>query len=106
MGFFWEFRKSNAALYGNETRRRTIASMDIWNDGTGTIKTGNYIGVIRKDDPPIERRGCVMNYSRLNQPVWSLVGAFLKLFAHTEHPASLMQLDGSSTSDTRRDGTR
>jgi len=74
--------------FGDEARRRTIASMDIWNDGSGTIENGNYEGIIYTDDSSVFRRARVVNYSRLTHPVWSLVGTFLRLFGHAEPPAA------------------
>ena len=69
---------------GDDRKRREIALMTITNDGTGDIKTGNYVG-------SVFRKGClaedrtkrplrsaeVKGYKRLNLHVWSLVGRML-----------------------------
>lgn len=71
---------------GDETRKRTLATMEIANDATGTTEVGNYTGTLHAEYTPKDgRKGRVMNFNRRRQSVWSLVGAFLKLWGHTGH---------------------
>lgn len=71
---------------GDEPRKRTLATMEIANDRTGDQETGNYTGTLHAEyTPPSGRRGSVTNFNRQRQSVWSLVGAFLKLWGHTSH---------------------
>jgi hypothetical protein len=71
---------------GDEGRKRTIATMEIANDGTGTPDLGNYTGTLHAEYTKAGRRvGRVCNFHRRQQSVWSLVGAFLKLWGHTKH---------------------
>jgi hypothetical protein len=66
--------------------------MEIANDGTGTVETGNYTGVLHAEYTTASgRKGTVANFSRQRQSVWCLVGAFLKLWGHTEHSLSHMK---------------
>jgi hypothetical protein len=67
--------------FGDETRKREIASMDLWNDGTGNVYNGNYEG---KASVPAsiysekqEAHGIVSKYDR-QQNVWNLVARMLK----------------------------
>jgi hypothetical protein len=77
---------------GDESRRRTLASMDIANDGTGTRTVGNYRGTLHAEyTGPHGRHGNVFGYNRTSQSVWSLVGAFLKLWGHTKHSPKLLR---------------
>jgi len=84
--------------HGIESRKRTVGTLHIINDGSGTIETGNYTGILRTDDPSDERHGRVEEYPRLSKPVWSLVGAFLELFGFTGYPTELMSEDPSRKS--------
>ena len=76
---------------GDETRKRTLGRMDIANDATGDVETGHYLGTLHAEyTKPEGRRGRVTAFNRRKQSVWSLVGAFLKLWGHTKHSPLLM----------------
>lgn len=79
---------------GDETKKRPLAMMEIANDGTGSDATGNYHGVMVAEYTS-GRKGSVTNFDRKRQSVWSLVGAFLKLFGHTKHSPQFMTEDKS-----------
>lgn len=71
--------------HGDETRKRTIGLMEIANDGTGDVETGHYRGKLIAEYTD-GRPGRIENFRRQRQSVWSLIGAFLKLWGHTKHP--------------------
>ncbi|MEO0797392.1 MAG: hypothetical protein AAFX93_19750 [Verrucomicrobiota bacterium] len=76
---------------GVESAKRTIATMDIANDSTGTDEIGNYRGTLHAEYTGSDgRKGYVRQFKRQHQSVWSLVGAFLKLWGHTSHSPKLM----------------
>jgi hypothetical protein len=75
--------------HGNEIAKRTLAVMEIANDGTGTQTTGNYNATLVAEYTR-GRHGRVEGFNRKQQSVCSLVGAFLKLFGHTKHSPKLM----------------
>lgn len=76
---------------GVEANKRQLAMMEIDNDGSGDLKTGNYHGVLHAEyTSPDGRHGYVQQFRRQDQSVWSLVGAFLKLWGHTKHSPKLM----------------
>lgn len=76
---------------GVETRARTLGVMEISNDATGDEATGNYTGkLVAEYTPAGGRPGRVTSFDRRRQSVWSLVGAFLKLWGHTKHSPSQM----------------
>lgn len=71
---------------GDETRKRVLGTMVVCNDGTGNELLGNYNGTLHAEYTGSGGRpGRVMNFRRTRQSVWSLVGAFLKLWGHTRH---------------------
>ena len=71
---------------GDESRKRTLGVLNIANDGTGTKQVGNYQGTLHAEyTAPNGQNGKVLNFNRQSQSVWSLVGAFLKMFGHTSH---------------------
>lgn len=77
--------------HGIESRKRTLAKMEIVNDATGDAEVGNYTGKLCAEyTGPDGRIGYVTQYHRKTQSVWSLVGAFLKLWGHTKHSPRLM----------------
>jgi hypothetical protein len=78
---------------GDESKARTLATMEIANDGTGDLQVGHYTGTLHAEyTKPEGRRGRVINFNRRKQSVWSLVGAFLKLWGHTAHsPKEMMK---------------
>lgn len=67
--------------------------MEIANDGTGDLMTGHYNGTLHAEYTKAGgRKGRVINFNRRKQSVWSLVGAFLKLWGHTAHsPKEMMK---------------
>lgn len=76
---------------GDESRKRTLAIMEIANDGTGTSQVGNYTGTLHAEyTGPEGRHGKVFSFRRKGQSVWTLIGAFLKLWGHTKHSPKLM----------------
>jgi hypothetical protein len=78
--------------HGVESRKRTIGTLTIRNTGTGTEEVGNYKAVLNAEYMKGDgRSGQVFSFHRKNRSVWSLVGAFLKLFGHTTHPPRLMR---------------
>lgn len=77
---------------GDESKARTLGTMEIANDGTGTHEVGDYDGILHAEyTGPNGRIGRVVQFNRKRQSVWSLVGAFLKLWGHTKHSPSLME---------------
>ena len=77
--------------HGDETKKRTLGSMDIINTGKGTEETGIYKGLLFAGyTGPKGRLGVVREFHRQSNSVWSLVGAFLKLWGHTKHSPKLM----------------
>lgn len=77
--------------HGSEARKRIIGTLEIANDSTGTDSMGNYIGILHAEyTDPVGRRGRITQFMRRRQSVWSLIGAFLKLWGHTKHSASNM----------------
>jgi hypothetical protein len=81
-------------------RNRTLGTLDICNDATGTDRVGNYHGTLhaeytRKDG----RKGSVTQFNRRSQSVWSLVGAFLKMWGHTGHSPKHLHKDDSILPD-------
>lgn len=68
------------------SKDRVLGRMIIKNDGTGTQEVGNYTAELHAEyTPTLGRSGAVRNFNRRQQSVWSLVGAFLKLWGHTKH---------------------
>lgn len=77
---------------GNESKKKQLGMMEIANEGTGSMLEGNYEGTLHAEyTPPAGRIGRVRKFNRKTQSVWSLVGAFLKLWGHTRHSPSLME---------------
>ena len=80
--------------FGNESspHKRTLGTLEIANDASGSAMSGNYTGVLHAEYTSGDgRRGLVTGFHRHDQSVWSLVGAFLKLFGHTKHSPSKME---------------
>jgi hypothetical protein len=78
--------------HGDEAHKRQLAVMEIANDGTGNVSTGNYRGTLHAEYTPEKgRHGQVFEFHRQRQSVWSLVGAFLKLWGHTSHSPAKMR---------------
>jgi hypothetical protein len=68
------------------SRSRTLGTMTIANDGTGTREVGNYVGTLHAEYTGSSgRTGRVTNFNRRRQSTFSLIGAFLKLWGHTSH---------------------
>lgn len=73
------------------TQRRVLGTLEIANDGTGTLHEGNYNGILHAEyTDPAGRKGKVLKFNRRKQSVWSLIGAFLKLWGHTSHSPKLL----------------
>lgn len=64
--------------HGDETRKRTLGSADIWNDGSGDISTGNYGYRIRGKDGRVFRVGTVTGFRRLSASAWQLLALALR----------------------------
>lgn len=78
--------------HGDESRAYKLGTMEIANDGTGGQNVGNYSGTLHAEYTSADgRKGRVECFDRQNQSVWSLVGAFLKLWGHTKHSPSKMR---------------
>ena len=76
---------------GNEQRKRTLGTLEICNDATGDDSIGNYEGRLNAEyTDESGRYGRVMQFNRRGQSVWSLIGAFLKLWGHTKHSPKCM----------------
>lgn len=73
----------------DSSRNRILGRMEIANDTTGDAEIGNYEGTLQAEYCR-GRKGQVLNFNRQSQSVWSLVGAFLKLWGHTKHSPKLM----------------
>jgi hypothetical protein len=72
--------------HGDPTRIRKLGVMEIANDATGDLQIGNYRGTLHAEyTGPDGRKGQITNFHRQKQSVWSLIGAFLKLWGHTKH---------------------
>ncbi len=79
--------------HGDPTNPRTLGVLDIENDGTGDDDTGHYNGELHAEyTGPHGRKGRVENFHRQQQSVWSLVGAFLKMWGHTKHSPKFLKL--------------
>ena len=71
--------------HGNPSKeaRKTLAQMVIANDGSGTMKRGNYTGsTIRKGTLKQQRAGRVENHARLHHHVWVLVRKMLEAMGY------------------------
>lgn len=87
--------------HGSEAHKKTLAVMEIANDGTGDRTIGNYNATMTAEYTE-GRHGRVEGFSRNAQSVWSLVGAFLKLFGHTKHsPKRMLQGERFKLSNMR-----
>lgn len=75
--------------HGKEENKRMLGVMLIANDGSGTATVGNYVGSMESEYG--QRAGTVKGFNRKTQSVWSLVGAFLKLWGHTKHSPKWLQ---------------
>lgn len=76
---------------GDESRARPLGKLEICNDATGDKRLGHYEGTLHAEYTQADgRKGRVMSFNRQRQSVWSLVGAFLKLWGHTRHSPKLM----------------
>ena len=77
--------------HGIEDSKRTLHVLEISNDGTGDSRSANYVGTLNAEyTDPEGRKGYVRSFRRQDQSVWSLVGAFLKLWGHTKHSPKLL----------------
>ena len=60
--------------------------MEIANDATGNDAVGNYDGVLFAEYTGMTgRKGRIEGFKRHRQSVWTLAGAFLKLWGHAKH---------------------
>lgn len=79
---------------GDESRKRKLAMMEIVNENTGTMEVGNYTGTLHAEyTNPAGRKGRIEGFRRQRQSVWSLIGAFLKLWGHTKHSLKTQTAD-------------
>ncbi len=77
--------------HGSEEGKRVLGIMYISNDASGDENIGNYNGKLIAEYTGLTgRSGKVMQFHRKQQSVWSLIGAFLKLWGHTKHSPKLM----------------
>jgi len=79
---------------GDIGNARLLGSLEIANDATGTQTVGNYTGTLRAEYTPKNgpgRKAAVQGFNRKTQSVWTLIGAFLKTWGHTKHPAKHCQ---------------
>jgi len=73
--------------HGDETKKRQIAVMDLWNTvSSGGWVDGNYKAVAKMDPSPwfrkgLEAEGEVLGHPR-HLPVWTLVGKMLKAMGY------------------------
>ena len=82
---------------GDPSRRRTIATMEIANV-TGLRDLSDYRGRLHAEyTTPEGRIGYVRQFNRRTQSVWSLIGAFLKLWGHTRHSPTLLAVEKPNT---------
>lgn len=73
-------------------RNKVLGTLEISNDASGSEDVGNYNGTLHAEyTGPDGRKGRVMRFHRRRQSVWSLVGAFLKLWGHTAHSPKDME---------------
>jgi hypothetical protein len=66
--------------HGDKDKAQTIGVMEIMNDGTGTIDSGNYTFWISKLNTTHIGwlRGRIRNFKRLEEHVWTLLYLCLK----------------------------
>lgn len=70
---------------GDPSQARTLGSLDIVNDATGSQELGNYDATLHAEyTPPQGRKARVIHFRRQRQSVWTLVGAVLKRCGHTK----------------------
>lgn len=73
------------------SRSKVLGTMEICNDGTGTHGLGHYTGKLHAEyTGKAGRPGEVRDFHRSQQSVWTLIGAFLKLWGHTRHKVGPM----------------
>lgn len=68
---------------GDESRKKTLATADIWNDGTGSVTTGNYGATLfvhqTADGKPKKWRTAFVNgFPRISRGPWDLLQLVLK----------------------------
>lgn len=77
---------------GIESAARTLGTMTIVNDASGDRAIGHYNGTLHAEYTDANgRKGRIENFHRQKQSVWTLVGAFLKLWGHTKHSTKTEQ---------------
>ena len=60
--------------FGMQEHKKLLAEMDIYNDATGDVHSGNYgVRTYRKGTKSVTRRGYVTGYKRKREHVWKLV---------------------------------
>lgn len=60
--------------YGDESKKRTIGVMDIWNDNTGTKTRGNYVfKIFKQGSNAIWGVGEIKDFPRERKNVWYLL---------------------------------
>lgn len=70
--------------HGDEERKRTLGTIDIWNDATGTHEVGNYTVRLSKELDQVKkkggawRKGKVTGFARLKKGPYDLLYLALK----------------------------
>ena len=81
------FQRPTSNIEGREDERRKPTAADQAGDR-------HYDGELHAEYTRSDGRyGKVRSFNRERQSVWSLVGAFLKLWGHTKHSPSLMSTE-------------
>jgi hypothetical protein len=71
--------------FGDETRKKEIASARIWNDGTGNIGHGSYGYELTTESGRTLRKGFLGEFMRSTFTVWWLIAAVMrKAFPNVE----------------------
>lgn len=64
----------------DKSRHILLGKMDLYNDGTGDVTTGNYAGRVfaKGSDHHIVRKGVIENFPRTRLNAWHLLARMLK----------------------------
>jgi hypothetical protein len=69
--------KVNLVPLGIRSREKQIGYVKIWNDGTGSVKIGNYCYRIENEDEETIAEGEYKNFPRLEKNVFHLLQEIL-----------------------------